>query len=386
MPSLTPRSPNIGLYSDICATRSVTFDNGKLRVSAKSRNPIRSAGKNSCSGGSSKRIQTGFPSIIWKSSVKSARCIGSKRSSEVARSTSFSAKIISRMTDRRSASKNICSLRHNPMPSAWKFLAVCASRGVSAFARMPISRNSSAQVKSVVTASSKPASTVSTCPTRTSPNVPSTVIISPSRRIWLPRPITVQSCPLILISVAPTTHGRPSPLPITAAWLVTPPRSVRTATAACIPRISSGPVSRRTKTAASSRAAQACAAEAVNTILPVAAPGLAEIPLANTLRFASGATCLCSSSDKAFGSTRMSASSREITPSLAKLTAMCTAALDERIIRTASNITSLPFSIVNSICISSRRRCRASRECASSCAKTSGQVSSRDGPRGSLLR
>ncbi len=77
------------------------------------------------------------------------------------------------------------------------------------------------------------------------------------------------------IDDAPTTQGIPMPRPITAAWLVMPPRSVSTAWAACIPRMSSGVVSRRTRMHVSPRAALACASLAVNTILPVAAPGLA---------------------------------------------------------------------------------------------------------------
>ena len=169
-------------------------------------------------------------------------------------------------------------------------------------------------------------------------------------------------CPSILISDAPTTQGKPRPRPITAAWLVTPPRSVSTATTECIPRISSGPVSRRTNTAASPRAALAWASEAVKTIFPVAAPGLAAIPLANTVRGALGATCRCNSSDNAFGSTRINASSRGMIPSLAKSTAICTAALEDRTIRTASKIANLPLSSVNSICISSRKRFRANTE------------------------
>ena len=225
-----------------------------------------------------------------------------------------------------------------------------------------MSRRSSAQLRSVVTVLSRPASTVSIRPTRTSPRVPSTVITSPSRKICWLLPITTFFCASILISNAPTTQGKPRPRPITAAWLVTPPRSVTTATAECIPRISSGPVSRRTKTAASPRAAQACASDAVKTILPVAAPGLAAIPFANTVRAAVGATWRCNSSDKALGSTRISASSRGITPSLAISTAICTAALDERAIRTASKIIKSPLSRVNSICISSRKRCRDKTE------------------------
>ena len=135
MPNRTPRIPNIGLYSPIDSTRCVTVDNGKSSASARSNKPARSVGKNSCNGGSNNRIHTGKPRIILNSSIKSARCIGSKRSRTERRSCAASAKIISRITVKRSTSKNICSVRHNPMPCASKLRAVCASRGVSAFAR-----------------------------------------------------------------------------------------------------------------------------------------------------------------------------------------------------------------------------------------------------------
>ena len=92
------------------------------------------------------------------------------------------------------------------------------------------------------------------------------------------RPASV-SRPSSRRSEAPTTQGRPSPRAITAAWLVMPPRSVSTAAAECIPRISSGAVSRRTRMQGSPRAALACAASDENTIRPVAAPGEAAMPL-----------------------------------------------------------------------------------------------------------
>ena len=205
------------------------------------------------------------------------------------------------MTPRRSPSKNMCSVRHRPMPSAAKFRAVWASAGVSAFARTPMSRTSSAHSSNVRNAPSSVASSMAGSPASTSPDVPSTVITSPTlnRR---PSGVTIR-CFLrsITRSDAPTTQGRPRPRPITAAWLVTPPRIVSTAWAACMPRISSGDVSRRTSTQASPRAALACASLAVRTILPLAAPGLAAMPETSVSRSALGSTCRCSSSDKAVG-------------------------------------------------------------------------------------
>ena len=61
---------------------------------------------------------------------------------------------------------------------------------------------------------------------------------------------------------------------------VMPPRTVRIPCAAFIPSISSGEVSRRTRTTFSPLAAQSFASSAVNTILPQAAPGEAASALA----------------------------------------------------------------------------------------------------------
>ena len=92
-------------------------------------------GRNSCSGGSSRRIVTGRPAMISNSSRKSERCIGSSLSSAARRSFSVSARIISRMATMRSPSKNMCSVRQSPMPSAPNERAMRASAGVSALVR-----------------------------------------------------------------------------------------------------------------------------------------------------------------------------------------------------------------------------------------------------------
>ena len=152
----------------------------------------------------------------------------------------------------------------------------------------------------------------------------------------------------------PTIHGRPMPRPITAAWLVMPPRSVKTARAACIPRMSSGDVSRRTKMQSSSREALACASAAVKTNLPVAAPGLAAMPWPMMSRMASESTCRCNNSLRESGSIRINASWREMILSSASATAIRTAAREDRGIRTPSRICNSPLSTVNSNCISSR--------------------------------
>ncbi len=87
--------------------------------------------------------------MISNSSTKSARCIGSSLASAARRDFSSSARIISRTARMRSSSKNMCSVRQSPMPSAPNFSATRASAGVSALVRTPSLRTSSAQPISV---------------------------------------------------------------------------------------------------------------------------------------------------------------------------------------------------------------------------------------------
>ena len=135
-----------------------------------------SCGRNSCSGGSSRRIVTGSPRMISKSSTKSARCIGSSRSSAACRSASVSARIISRITVMRAASKNMCSVRQSPRPSTRKSRAIRASAGVSALARTPRSRTASAQSSSSEKAPPSSGGIIAGAPAITSPRVPSRVM------------------------------------------------------------------------------------------------------------------------------------------------------------------------------------------------------------------
>ena len=58
------------------------------------------------------------------------------------------ARIIFTTCGRRSAPKNMCSVRHRPMPRAPKPNATLASFGTSALARIPSRRTSSAQPSS----------------------------------------------------------------------------------------------------------------------------------------------------------------------------------------------------------------------------------------------
>ena len=103
-------------------------------------------GRNSCKGGSNNRTVTGNPSITLKISVKSPRWMGSSFFNTSSRTFPSSATIIFRTREMRSSSKNICSVRHNPIPCAPKSRAINASCGVSALALICRDRTSPAQV------------------------------------------------------------------------------------------------------------------------------------------------------------------------------------------------------------------------------------------------
>ena len=81
------------------------------------------------------------------------------------------------------------------------------------------------------------------------------------------------------MSPQPDTQQVPIPRATTAACDVIPPRTVKIPCEAFIPVISSGDVSRRTRTTFSPLSFHSTASSAVNTTLPQAAPGEAPSPL-----------------------------------------------------------------------------------------------------------
>ena len=129
------------------------LERGQLRRAAR-RGPAGRAGpartrsgRNSCSGGSSRRMVIGLPGIAANRPSKSCCCSGSSSASAARRSGSVRAMIIARIFGWRSAAMNMCSVRHRPMPSAPCSIALSASAGVSALARTPRRRISSAQLE-----------------------------------------------------------------------------------------------------------------------------------------------------------------------------------------------------------------------------------------------
>ena len=88
--------------------------------------------------------------------------------------------IIARIFGWRSAAMNMCSVRHRPMPSAPCSSAFSASAGVSALARTPSRRISSAHASTRSKRALRPGSTSGTSSRVTMPVLPSIAIRSPA--------------------------------------------------------------------------------------------------------------------------------------------------------------------------------------------------------------
>ncbi len=177
--------------------------------------------------------------------------------------------------------RNMCSVRHSPIPAAPNERPRAASSGVSALARTPRRRNSSAQPKMVSKSPETSGVTRSTAPSTTAPVVPLIEIMSPSASTVPVPETTARFLPASILSdSAPHTHGLPMPRATTAACEVLPPCEVRIPSAAIMPCRSSGVVSQRTKMTLRPSATAATASSAVKTTSPTAAPGEALRPLA----------------------------------------------------------------------------------------------------------
>ncbi len=224
----------------------------------------------------------------------------------------------------RSSPKNMCSVRHRPMPVAPNSRERLASSGVSALARTSIVLNSSAHRRTVSKASLTSGSTSGTSSFVIVPLVPSIAIRSPALSVVSP----IRTSPLSrsISSPAPVTAGTPMPRATSAAWLALPPSLVSTPFAAWKPATSSASVNGRTRMTSRPSSAAATASAARNTISPTAAPGDAATPRASTSNSASGSKVGCSSASRLSGSIVRSASSRVSRSSSTASTANRTAA------------------------------------------------------------
>jgi len=150
-PNRTPRNPNIGFASCNRCTAVSNFTSvstsapevDRSAANATFTDRVVRSGRNSCNGGSSNLIVTGRPSISCRISTKSFRCNGNNAANAASRCSAVSARMSRSINDRRSP-RNMCSVRHNPIPCAPSFRARFASSGVSAFARTPNRRRASA--------------------------------------------------------------------------------------------------------------------------------------------------------------------------------------------------------------------------------------------------
>ena len=159
------------------------------------------------------------------------------------------------------------------------------------------------------------------------------------------------SSSLILISPQPDTQHAPIPRATTAACEVIPPRTVKIPSDTCIPSISSGLVSKRTKITLWLRLASWIASSAVNTICPQAAPGEAGRACAIGFALFKSSTSKrgCNKESNCLGSTIIKASSLVIIPSSTMSHAIFSAAAAVRFPLRVCSMNKFPFSIVNSI-------------------------------------
>ena len=190
------------------------------------------------------------------------------------------------INDRRSP-RNMCSVRHRPMPWAPSDLARAASSAVSAFARIASRRRTSAWVSSRSTALTS-AVVSSSAPSRAAVQAgldvglhrrrhdghraeedlagrPVDADLDRPRRSAPCRPARSGSTASTSSASAPQTQVLPMPRATTAACEVFPPRAVRMPLAAIMPSRSSGLVSLRTSTTCSPRSAHALAVGESNT-------------------------------------------------------------------------------------------------------------------------
>mmetsp|Transcript_9127 Transcript_9127/g.34381 ORF Transcript_9127/g.34381 Transcript_9127/m.34381 type:complete len:301 (-) Transcript_9127:1355-2257(-) len=280
MPRRQPRRPSIGFCSRHLSTASASSCCPRPRVSASSRSHSSSQGRNSWRGGSRRRTVTGRPSMASKMPSKSFCCSGSSAAIATFFSCCVWARIILRTLARRSPSKNMCSVRTSPMPSAPFSRASAASSGVSAFASTFRRRFESAHDMKRASAPVTSAGFNSCSPMRISPVLPLMLMTSPSLKVA--PDLSLALVALISRSAAPTTHGLPHPRATTAAWEVIPPRAVSMPLAACIPPTSSGEVSSRTRMTLAPDLASSSALAALKAAMPTAAPGEAGRPVPTT--------------------------------------------------------------------------------------------------------
>ncbi len=174
----------------------------------------------------------------------------------------------------------MCSVRQSPIPSAPNLMAVSQSLTVSAFVLIPRLLYSPAHSMNFSKVASIIPSLLGISPLYTFPVPPSSEIQSPSSITTSPITILLAASSNS-IELHPLIQHLPIPLATTAAWEVIPPWIVRIPSARFIPSISSGDVSSLTRISP----LPCFTSFAVNTTLPLAAPGDAGSPSVSGLSF-----------------------------------------------------------------------------------------------------
>mmetsp|Transcript_26972 Transcript_26972/g.58960 ORF Transcript_26972/g.58960 Transcript_26972/m.58960 type:complete len:445 (+) Transcript_26972:1164-2498(+) len=353
MPRRQPLKPSIGFTSD--SLSMVSYTSSTLMPASWARaaqtSSISPSGRNSCRGGSSSRMVTGRPSMALKMPSKSALWKGSRSARALRRASLLCATIILLTAAMRSSlAKNMCSVRHRPMPSAPNFLASAASSGVSALVSTLSLRLSSTHF---IKAPRSPASLGGDrgcLPRMISPVLPLRDMKSPSR-ISAPLMRATLLCSSTCRSCTPVMQGLPQPRATTAAWLVMPPSWHSTPSLLYMPFTSSGDVSLRTSTTLMPAPFHASACSAEKTAWPTAAPGEAGRPVPSTWGWyaASSANWGCSSWSRWPGSTMVMALLMSTRPSSTRSTAILTAAAPVRLPPRHCSMNSLPSCTVNSM-------------------------------------
>ena len=188
-PTRTPRCPIIGfssassraLSSRARTARPFAPAARRLLISRNSASSSSGFGRNSCNGGSNKRMVTGCPFMASSIFSKSRRCMVASLLRCRRLSASDDAMIMSWNGPMRPSSLNMRSVLHSPMPCAPCSRACLAAAGVSALARTPSRLAAQAQSSMVLNSEVIPGSIVGRAPLYTDPSLPSIVIVSPSR-------------------------------------------------------------------------------------------------------------------------------------------------------------------------------------------------------------
>ena len=227
---------------------------------------------------------------------------------------------------------NWCSVRHSPMPSAPLSIAAAASAPLSALARTPRRRESSAQPSRVVRLGDGLGRSIVSSPTYATPVAPSIEMTSPARRTCSPA-VTVSASWSMRSPPAPQIAGRPMPRATTAACDAEPPLTVRMPVAAIMPGRSPGVVSLMTSRTDSPASVISTAVSLVSAMRPTAAPGDAPRPETSGTSAPVSFGCGCSSSSTCVGAVRRTASVSSMMPRMARSTArlVATRALGRRI-------------------------------------------------------